>query len=118
MRLLGKSGVESLTVRPILPWNGGSGFGKTSCDAAVRGIAVDATADAAITEVEPSSWRRVIFILPDGEGSLAFLTDLFSLMARRAACSGGACDAQPDPAASAAGFINQDTSSPLDLRNF
>src|SRR5262245_47370720 len=26
---LGKSGVESLTVRPILPWNGGSGIGRT-----------------------------------------------------------------------------------------
>jgi hypothetical protein len=28
---LGKSGVESLTVRPILPLNGGSGCGNTSC---------------------------------------------------------------------------------------
>jgi len=27
--LFGKSGVESFTVRPILPWNGGSGFGST-----------------------------------------------------------------------------------------
>src|SRR5262245_53609136 len=27
--LFGKSGVESLTVRPILPWKGDSGFGST-----------------------------------------------------------------------------------------
>ena len=28
---LGKSGVDSFTARPILPWTGGSGLGSTFC---------------------------------------------------------------------------------------
>src|SRR5262247_2576292 len=71
----GKSGVESLTVRPIFPSNGGSGFGNTlaSWDAAERGSAVDATADAAMREVEPSKRRRLILI--PGEGTLDSLSE-------------------------------------------
>src|SRR5262245_34008660 len=70
----GKSGVESFTVRPIFPSNGGSGRGNTlaSCDAAVRGSAADATADTAMRELEPSRRRRVILTLPAGEGALDF----------------------------------------------
>src|SRR6516225_8172376 len=58
----GKSGVESLTVRPILPLNGGSGMGKTlPCEAALadRGRAVEVSA-ATPRELDPNStWRRL-----------------------------------------------------------
>src|SRR5262249_35982598 len=77
----GKSGVESLTVRPTLPRNGASGFGNTlaSCDDALRGSAAEATADAAMREVEPSRRRRLI-PLPAVDGALDFLSDLSSLI--------------------------------------
>src|SRR5262249_20908993 len=61
----GKSGVEPCNVRSIFPRKGGSGFGNTLVlsapwDAAVRGSAVDAAADNAMREVEPSRRRRLI----------------------------------------------------------
>src|SRR5262245_4300179 len=67
----GKSGVESLTVRPILPSKGGSDLGNTlaSWDTAVRGSAVDASADAAMREVEPSRRRLLIPALPAEDGA-------------------------------------------------
>ena len=78
---LGKSGVDSLTIRPIFPLKGASGRGNTlaSWDAAVPGSTVDATADAAMTEVEPSSLRRLIPTV--GDETLCFLSDLSSLIA-------------------------------------
>src|SRR5262245_40190850 len=78
----GKSGVESLRVRPIFPAKGGSGFGKTLgvWDAAGRGSAVDTSADAATREVEPSRRRRLISTLPKGDRALDFLSDLSSLI--------------------------------------
>src|SRR5262249_13125427 len=57
----GKSGDESLTVRPILPWNGGSGFGKTVSSVGAASAApgeLVATVDAATSEVEPSHRSR------------------------------------------------------------
>src|SRR6516225_6077884 len=58
----GKSGVESLTVRPIFPWNGGSGLGRISsaCCAFAEGKVAE-IADAETREVVlSSSVRRLI----------------------------------------------------------
>ena len=63
----GKSGVESLTVRPILPRNGGLGLGRISsaCCARADGT-VAATPDSATSEVVPSSKeRRLIWMVLD-----------------------------------------------------
>ena len=49
-------------------------------DAAVSGRAADATADAAMTELEPSNRRRLISTLPAGDGALDFLSDFSSLI--------------------------------------
>src|SRR5262249_13952699 len=78
----GKSGVESLTVRPIFPWKGGSGRGNTLgvSDFAEGENAVAATADAAMTELEPSKRRRLISILPVEDREPDFLSGLSSLM--------------------------------------
>src|SRR5262249_16394723 len=86
----GKSGVESLTVRPILPLNGGSGMGRTLPPAAAPdargggcggGRAAEASA-AAARELDPSStWRR-LSPEPRSDGRpLDFPSELFSLMA-------------------------------------
>src|SRR6516225_1032354 len=58
----GKSGVESLTVRPILPWYGGSGLGRISCDCCARAAGMAAEIpEAATREVVLSSRvRRLI----------------------------------------------------------
>src|SRR5262249_37345904 len=64
----GKSGVESLTVRPILPLNGGSGLGSTTCGAADAGWLVCApevshpvdTAAASANMMQPLFMRRDI----------------------------------------------------------
>src|SRR5215470_7368490 len=78
----GKSGTEPFSVRSIFPLKGGSGVGNTRgvSDAAARGRAVDATADAAMRDVEPSSRRRLISSLPAGDGVFDFLSDLSSLI--------------------------------------
>jgi hypothetical protein len=80
--LFGKSGVESFTVRSIFPRNGGCGGGNTLgvWDAAVSGRAADATADAAMIELEPSNRRRLISALPAGDAVFDFLPDLSSLI--------------------------------------
>ena len=49
-------------------------------DIAVRGSAVAATADAAMTELEPSKRRRLISIFLVGDEVLDFLSDRSSLM--------------------------------------
>src|SRR6516165_11800479 len=49
----GKSGVESFTVRPIFPWNGCSGLGRTSCPAS-ESVIVTATRK---TIREQADWR-------------------------------------------------------------
>src|SRR6516165_5400647 len=76
--ILGKSGVESFTVRPICPSKGGWGGGKMLgvSDIATRGSDVAATADAAMTELEPSNRRRLISTLR----TQAFLSDFSSLI--------------------------------------
>src|SRR5215472_162099 len=58
----GKSGTEPFRVRSIVPLKGGSGRGSTVSVAAfvVRGRALDASADAATADVEPSRRRRLI----------------------------------------------------------
>src|SRR5262245_13487678 len=78
----GKSGVESLTVRPILPSKGGSGFGNTLgvWTAAARGNAADASANAAMKEAQPSRLRRLIATLPTADAVSDFLWDESSLM--------------------------------------
>src|SRR5262249_16701530 len=77
-----KSGVESLTFGPIFPWKGGSGRGNTLgvSDFAEGENAVAATADAAMTELEPSKRRRLISILPVEDREPDFLSGLSSLM--------------------------------------
>src|SRR5262249_32974735 len=45
-------------------------------DAAVRGSVADATADAAMTELEPSNRRRLISIFPTAHGAPRFLSSL------------------------------------------
>src|SRR5262245_11111508 len=49
---LGKSGMESLTVRPIFPLNGSGGWGRTSCAAAGK-VATSSTAANTLTVL----WR-------------------------------------------------------------
>ena len=46
----------------------------------MRGSAVDATADAAITELEPSNRRRLISVLPAADGAPDFLSNFSSLI--------------------------------------
>src|SRR6516164_759018 len=79
---LGKSGTEPFRVRSIFPLKGGSGVGNTLgvSDAAARGRALDATADAAMRDVEPSSRRRLISSLPAEDGAFDFLSDWLSLI--------------------------------------
>src|SRR6516162_6362255 len=71
----GKSGVESLTVRPILPRNGGSGLGRISsaCCAWADGT-VAATPDSATSEVVLSkSVRRLIWMVLDSFAKFSLL---------------------------------------------
>jgi len=67
----------------MVPLKGGSGLGNTASVAASaeRGNAVDASADAAKTDVEPSKRRRLISTLLAGEAPLDFLvvSDIFPL---------------------------------------
>src|SRR6516164_1467165 len=58
---LGKSGSEPLTVRPILPLNGGSSRGRTSC--AITGHANVATATAQRSQREIVFMRSLIDLL-------------------------------------------------------
>jgi hypothetical protein len=44
------------------------------------GSAADATADAAMTELEPNNRRRLISTLPTGDEALEFLSDFSSLI--------------------------------------
>jgi hypothetical protein len=75
----GKSGTEPFKVRSIFPWNGGSGRGNTRSVAASAfcGSVVDASADAARAEVEPS--RRFLRLIGGDlvPFSWASLTDRF-----------------------------------------
>jgi hypothetical protein len=78
----GKSGAESITVRPILPSKGGSGCGNTVDvrDAALRGSPAKATAEAAMTDVDPRRRHRLISTFPTDDGLLDFLSELSSLL--------------------------------------
>src|SRR6516225_12204527 len=51
--LFGKSGVESFRVRPILPRNSNSGFGRISCDCC-------ACTDGAVAEIPDTATREVV----------------------------------------------------------
>jgi len=77
----GKSGVDSLTVRPIFPWKGGSGFGSTTSSSAAsagRGGIAKASVDAVTREVEPSNrCRRLMSSRP----ALSLLVALSSFIA-------------------------------------
>ena len=75
----GKSGVEPFRVRSMCPLKGGSGGGKTLgvSAAAGPGSAVEATADAAMMEVEASNQRR---LKPVRDAILDFTSDLSSLI--------------------------------------
>jgi hypothetical protein len=72
-------------VRPILPRKGGSGFGNTPSSPVAAVAAgekvVDATADAATREVEPSNKsRRLTPSFTAGGFTLVFLSEFLSLM--------------------------------------
>src|SRR6516164_6985888 len=79
----GKSGVEPFKVRSICPLKGGSGGGSTVGVSAATGLgsAVEATADAASSDVEPSRRRRLILVLPLAVSTSDFFSDFSSLIA-------------------------------------
>src|SRR5262245_20542712 len=76
---LGKSGVEPLTVRPILPWNGGSGFGRTLSErSGFLSSAANRAASRPLAVSQPSRPPTAISAAAIGSRDLRSMTSLLS----------------------------------------